>query len=108
MLLQSRRPTDDVERRRREHRRTLQTPRLDPPLPSAYHPRMEEDVQTLSGHVEKLLANMQRLIDENSRLKAELSSSQSRNNELRQRMADARSRVELALARLPADAGDRS
>ena len=63
---------------------------------------MEEDVQTLGEHLDKLLANMHRLIDENARLKAALSSSQSQNDELRQRMADARSRVELALAHLPA------
>lgn len=69
---------------------------------------MEQDVQTLSEHLDRLLANMRRLIDENTRLKAALSDSQALNADLRERMVDARSRVEFALSRLPADLADPS
>ena len=69
---------------------------------------MEQDVQTLSEHLDRLLANMRRLIDENTRLKAALSDSQALNADLRERMVDARSRVEFALSRLPAYLADPS
>ena len=67
---------------------------------------MEDDVQTLGERIERLLANSRRLIDENARLKAALSESQTRNAELHRRIADARARVELALSRLPAPSTD--
>jgi hypothetical protein len=51
---------------------------------------------------------MRRLVDENARLKAALSDSQALNADLRERMADARARVEFALSRLPADMADPS
>jgi uncharacterized protein (TIGR02449 family) len=69
---------------------------------------MEHDVQLLGDQLDRLLANMRRLIDENARLKAALSESQAVNADLRERMADARSRVEFALSRLPADVSDPS
>ena len=69
---------------------------------------MEQDVQLLGDQVDRLLANMRRLVDENARLKAALSDSQALNADLRERMADARARVEFALSRLPADFADPS
>ncbi len=69
---------------------------------------MEQDVQLLGDQIDRLLANMRRLVDENARLKAALSDSQTLNADLRERMADARARVEFALSRLPADMADRS
>jgi predicted nucleic acid-binding Zn-ribbon protein len=69
---------------------------------------MEQDVQLLGDQIDRLLANMRRLVDENARLKAALSDSQSLNADLRERMADARARVEFALSRLPADMADPS
>ncbi|MBM3406363.1 MAG: TIGR02449 family protein [Betaproteobacteria bacterium] len=65
-------------------------------------------MQLLSEQIDRLLANMRRLVDENARLKAALSNSQASNADLRERMADARSRVEFALSRLPADIPDAS
>ncbi len=69
---------------------------------------MEQDVQLLGDQIDRLLANMRRLVDENARLKAALSDSQALNADLRERMADARARVEFALSRLPADTADPS
>jgi regulator of replication initiation timing len=60
---------------------------------------MEHDVQRLGDQLDRLLANMRRLIEENARLKAALSDSQAVNADLRERMAD---------ARLPADVSDPS
>ncbi|MFM8546444.1 MAG: hypothetical protein ACKODB_02290 [Betaproteobacteria bacterium] len=64
---------------------------------------MEQDLQLLDDQIGQLLANVSRLIDENARLKAALANTQAVNAELRDRMTDARTRVELALARLPAE-----
>lgn len=64
---------------------------------------MEQDLKLLDDQIGQLLANVSRLIDENARLKAALANTQAVNAELRDRMTDARTRVELALARLPAE-----
>lgn len=67
---------------------------------------MEQDLQILDQQIGQLLANVNRLVDENVRLKAALADTQAANADLRDRMADARARVELALARLPAELPD--
>lgn len=67
---------------------------------------MDQDLQLLDQQIGQLLANVNRLVDENARLKAALANTEAVNTDLRQRMADARARVELALARLPAQLPD--
>ncbi|MEZ5652195.1 MAG: DUF904 domain-containing protein [Burkholderiaceae bacterium] len=62
---------------------------------------MKEDIDALGVRIERLLGIMKRLTDENARLQAQLSESERTNEQMRERMDDARSRVEAALARLP-------
>lgn len=65
---------------------------------------MDEEVDKLGVQLERLIALVGRLADENKQLRAQLSESHSRNQQLQQRMVEARSRVEAALARLPTPA----
>ncbi|MEY3666162.1 MAG: hypothetical protein RLZZ153_2344 [Pseudomonadota bacterium] len=65
---------------------------------------MDEEVENLGAQLDRLIALVGRLADENSQLRTQLSESHSRNQQLQQRMLEARSRVEAALARLPAPA----
>lgn len=63
---------------------------------------MIEEVSQLAGRVERLLELVRQLGDENVRLKHELESARAGEGVLRERIEQARSRVETALARLPA------
>ena len=62
---------------------------------------MEEEIQGLSEQIERLLAIVRRLSDDNSGLRSDLAASRSAQTDLQQRMNEARSRVEAALSRLP-------
>jgi chromosome segregation ATPase len=75
--------------------------RLDQPCLSTYHHEMDQEIQGLGEQIERLLAITRKLGDENSQLKAQLTAAQSTNDGMKQRMADARARVESALSRLP-------
>jgi ElaB/YqjD/DUF883 family membrane-anchored ribosome-binding protein len=75
--------------------------RLDQPCLSTYHHEMDQEIQGLGEQIERLLAITRKLGDENSQLKAQLNSALSTNDGMKQRMADARARVESALSRLP-------
>jgi ElaB/YqjD/DUF883 family membrane-anchored ribosome-binding protein len=75
--------------------------RLDQPCLSTYHHEMDQEIQGLGEQIERLLAITRKLGDENSQLKAQLTAALSTNDGMKQRMADARARVESALSRLP-------
>jgi chromosome segregation ATPase len=75
--------------------------RLDQPCLSTYHDEMDQEIQGLGEQIERLLAITRKLGDENSQLKAQLTAALSTNDGMKQRMADARARVESALSRLP-------
>lgn len=62
---------------------------------------MEEEIQGLSERVERLIALARRLADDNAALRAQLAEARRANDQLQQRMSDARERVEAALSRLP-------
>ena len=62
---------------------------------------MNEDIDALSVRIERLLSIMKKLSDDNIRLRNELASSAQQHEQMQQRMTEARSRVEAALARLP-------
>lgn len=62
---------------------------------------MDDDLQALEAHVERLLAATRRLADENVELRAQLAQARGRADRLARRIDEARSRVEAALARLP-------
>jgi uncharacterized protein (TIGR02449 family) len=62
---------------------------------------MDDDLQALEAHVERLLAATRRLADENVELRAQLAQARGRADRLARRIDEARSRVESALARLP-------
>lgn len=63
---------------------------------------MIHEVKQLAERVAQLLDIVRRLSDENVRLTSELAASQAAREDLNARMAQARTRVEVALARLPA------
>jgi ElaB/YqjD/DUF883 family membrane-anchored ribosome-binding protein len=75
--------------------------RLDQPCLSTYHHEMDQEIQGLGEQIERLLAITRKLGDENSQLKSQLTAALSTNDGMKQRMADARARVESALSRLP-------
>jgi chromosome segregation ATPase len=62
---------------------------------------MEEEIQGLSERIERLLATVRRLGDENIALRRELAESRSLQSAMQQRIHEARTRVEAALSRLP-------
>ncbi len=62
---------------------------------------MDQEVDQLGERVERMLALVRRLADENANLRDQLEASRSANQQLQQRIAEARARVESALARLP-------
>src|SRR5690606_2303924 len=66
-----------------------------------YHLAMDQDVDQLGERVERMLELVRRLADENANLRDQLEASRSANQQLQQRIAEARARVESALARLP-------
>jgi uncharacterized protein (TIGR02449 family) len=63
---------------------------------------MIEEVELLAGRIARLLEVVRRLGDENVRLREELSAARARQEDLSDRMEQARTRVEVALSRLPA------
>ena len=65
---------------------------------------MDQELEALGERVERMLALVRRLSDENARLAAQLAECQDSNRQLEQRISDARARVEAALSRLPAAA----
>jgi predicted nucleic acid-binding Zn-ribbon protein len=75
--------------------------RLDQPTLSTYHHEMDQEIQGLGEQIERLLAITRRLGDENAQLKAQLTAAQSVNENMKQKMFEARARVESALSRLP-------
>jgi uncharacterized protein (TIGR02449 family) len=67
---------------------------------------MENDLQSLRERVERLLQGARRLADENTRLRLELIQARDARQQIERRMDEARSRVEAALSRLPAQADE--
>ena len=65
---------------------------------------MDQELQELGERVERMLSLSRRLADENASLRNQLATATVANEQLQQRIADARARVEAALARLPAPA----
>lgn len=65
---------------------------------------MDQELQELGERIERMLSLSRRLADENIALRDQLATATVANEQLQQRIADARARVEAALARLPAPA----
>ena len=68
--------------------------------------RMKDELQALEERIQRLLQASRRLADENARLRGELAAADEVRRGLELRISEARSRVESALARLPAVAAD--
>jgi hypothetical protein len=64
---------------------------------------MDQELKTLESQVGLLLANIHRLIEDRQHLLAQLAQAEATNIELRERIAEARSKVSLALSRLPGE-----
>ncbi|MFA7665072.1 MAG: DUF904 domain-containing protein [Burkholderiaceae bacterium] len=62
---------------------------------------MDQELQELGERVERILSLSRRLADENAALRGRLATATAANEQLQQRIAEARARVEAALARLP-------
>lgn len=62
---------------------------------------MEEEIQGLSERIERLLAIVRRLSDDNADLRSQIAHVRTAHTDLQQRMNEARARVEAALSRLP-------
>jgi len=65
---------------------------------------MDPELDRLEQQLGRLIASARRLADENNRLRHELDVSRERQQDLENRMDEARERVQRALAGLPADA----
>ena len=65
---------------------------------------MHQDLDRLAEQIAHMSGISRRLAEDNARLRAALADADRRHAELEQRMSDARTRVETALARLPATA----
>lgn len=63
-----------------------------------------QEIERLGERVEQILATVRRLADENASLREQLAASRDANEHLQQRIAEARERVQAAIARLPAPA----
>lgn len=63
---------------------------------------MDQEIDQLIERANRLLEITRQLAQENAALRAQLAQAQGAQTELQERMREARSRVELALARLPA------
>ncbi|MCM5572208.1 DUF904 domain-containing protein [Burkholderiaceae bacterium FT117] len=63
---------------------------------------MDQELQELGERVERMLSLSRRLADENATLRDQLAAAKVANEQLQQRIAEARARVEAALSRLPA------
>ena len=66
-----------------------------------YHFAMDQEVDQLGERIDRMLQVVRRLADENANLRDQLAASRGVNQQLQQRIAEARARVESALARLP-------
>ena len=64
---------------------------------------MDQELETLESRIAALIGNVHRLAEENRRLAAQLAEAKTANADLRDRIAEARSRVKLALERLPGE-----
>lgn len=62
---------------------------------------MDEEIDTLAERVDRLVTLSRRIADDNQRLRALLDESRAAEQVLRERMDEARARVEAALSRLP-------
>ena len=62
---------------------------------------MDQELQELGERVERMLSLSRRLADENATLREELAAARLANEQLQQRIGEARARVEAALSRLP-------
>jgi len=62
---------------------------------------MNQEVDQLGERIDRMLQVVRRLADENANLRDQLAASRNANEQLQQRIAEARARVESALARLP-------
>ena len=62
---------------------------------------MDQEVEQLGERIERMLQLVRRLADENANLRDQLQASRGVSEQLQQRIAEARARVESALARLP-------
>ena len=60
-----------------------------------------QEVEELGERVEQILATVRRLADENGSLREQLAASRDDNEHLQRRIAEARERVQAALAQLP-------
>jgi uncharacterized protein (TIGR02449 family) len=67
---------------------------------------MNQELQDLGERVDRMLSLSRRLADENAMLREQLAAARSANEQLRQRVGEARARVEAALSRLPAEGED--
>ena len=67
---------------------------------------MDDELDALAHRIARITALAQQLSDENRALRERLEAAQQDNAMLQQRMAEARGRVESALARLPELAGE--
>lgn len=65
---------------------------------------MHQDLERLAEQIAQMAGIARRLADENARLRHALAQADHQRDDLQQRMTDARARVEVALARLPATA----
>lgn len=69
---------------------------------------MNQELDQLFERTDRLLEVVRRLAQENSQLRAQLIDANSAQAALRQRMTEARERVEVALSRLPVVTGQES
>jgi uncharacterized protein (TIGR02449 family) len=67
---------------------------------------MDDELQALQARIERLLEGSRRLADDNRRLRSELAAALESRQRIERRMHEARSRVEAALSRLPAQVDD--
>lgn len=67
---------------------------------------MNDELDALGERIARLTAITQRLADENRTLRARVDALQQDNTQMQRRMAEARGRVESALARLPDSSAD--
>lgn len=67
---------------------------------------MNQELQELGERVDRMIALSRRLADENASLRDQLVAARVANEQLQQRVAEARARVEAAMSRLPAAIAD--
>jgi len=62
---------------------------------------MDQELKELGDRVDRVLEISRRLADENATLRDQLAAARVANEQMQQRIAEARARVEAALSRLP-------